>query len=102
MKTVLRLIPDYHVFPLGAITPHGYESLDGPELGLSPQLIEDITAWGDEFTAVLHRGWQSKEARKNFAATGYRLVDRLRAETKGKYAVEYFDEDLGREVTIAG
>lgn len=88
---------DYGCFPLGA--PDG--NLEYDALSISPELVDDLQRWADEYDAILvwddpaSSGFATQELQDQFVVTGRALARRLAYELGPNFVVVYFDDNTG-------
>lgn len=85
MKAI-RLMADYHSFPLWAEPPDEPRNIDPSELPISDTLCKELLAWADDFDNTLNlkdpsaSGFPSEQARARFTIIGRDLAEKLRCE----------------------
>jgi hypothetical protein len=97
----LKLMADYHAFPVWYVDHCMGTSVSPDLLGLSASLAHDLQAWSDEYTEAMYAA-PSLDSPK--AATladscdgrGRALLVRLREELAGGYVVGYVDDANAR------
>jgi len=79
----IELAPDYSAeLPLWGDDGHGWGMLAWQDTKFSPQLLDRIVAWQEDFDANFHweKGWRSAEARDGWASQAEELAADVRAE----------------------
>lgn len=93
MKTI-KLMPDYHCYPLWDMTPYKYCDLDPQKLPISRPLQIQLMDWAKVYDETLNieypvdSGFSSVDTKNAFEAEGARLANRLRDELGPELTVE--------------
>lgn len=94
--TELRFFPEYECYPLWVSKPDGGEdNLDPTDLGIDPELAQDIVGWSDEYDALFDPEdfgkplFDDPVAEAAFADRGRELAGRLAQALGGRYSVSY-------------
>lgn len=103
-STRIKLMADYGTHPLWALDDHLYGQIDPDALALSPQLTDDLKAWGDAFSKSIDyddapRSLWSEEQHKHHRAEGRDLAQRLADERPDKQIV-YVELETGYDVEV--
>jgi len=103
----LKLMTDYHCFPLWETSPD-FGEVDPRSLPLSEALIERLDAWKAVYDSILNiddpakTGFESDEAEVAFEKQGVDLWLELRSELGSAYTVSYFSTLQGRVIDDPG
>ena len=97
MVRILRLMSDYHCFPLWEYTDDGdlYDNVNPDDLPLTNELKSALHAWADAYDRTLNQeyppesGFASPEE-EAFEAEGRRLWRELQAQLGPEYKVVYY------------
>ncbi len=101
MSKVLKLMPDYHCFP---VWKAGGEvgNVDPDDLPLTGDLKAALRAWAAAYDATLNQeyppdsGFASPAEEEEFEAEGRRLWRELQAQLGPEYQVVYHSQREGR------
>ena len=101
MSNRLKLMTDYHCFPLWGDTEEGYNR-DPNDLPLADELKSALHAWAASYDRTLNddyppdSGFPSPREEDAFEAEGLRLWQELQAQVGGAYEVVYYSWRLGK------
>ena len=94
MADRLKLMSDYHCFPLWAMPGN----VDPDDLPLSDELKSALHGWAASFDRTLNHdyppdsGFADTQDEEGFVSEGLRLWQELRRELHGLYEVVYFSQ----------
>ncbi|MBK0422452.1 hypothetical protein JD292_10250 [Leucobacter sp. CSA2] len=89
-------------FALWMSGKYGYGNLDGHEIGLSAELVQDLCEWGDRADAVFPADDPASfELSDGFLQEGYELAQRVRAELPAEWVVTAWNPVLGSNVELS-
>ena len=94
MRTI-KLMADYHCYPLWEASPGEVGNIDPYTLPISATLQSHLLAWAAKFDATLNMddplssGFQSRTEAEDFKSAGMALVEQLRMELGSEYKVVY-------------
>ncbi|WP_336985140.1 hypothetical protein [Asaia sp. HN128] len=97
---VIKLMPEYECWPLWYTGPEKFGDIDPRSLGLSDNLVKEISGWAKAYDATLNHEYppdsrfNSREDAISFVNNGFLLQKKISEELSGKYHVEY-DCDIG-------
>ena len=67
---------------------YGFHNLDGHEIGLSPDLVRDLSAWGDAEDAIFNgEDPPNSPSTDGYLEKGFALAQRVRAELPAEWVV---------------
>jgi hypothetical protein len=97
VRTILKLMPDYHCFPLWKA---GGEigNVDPDDLPLTSDLNAALRAWASVYDKTLNQeyppdsGFISPDKEESFETEGKRLWNELQAELGDAYKVVYYSQ----------
>ena len=104
MSKQLKLMSDYHCFPLWEIGEDGKENPDPNELPLSDELKSALHRWSMSFDETLNddyppdSGFARREDEEAFESEGLRLWQELQTQLRGTYEVVYYSQRLARVI----
>ncbi|MGH1525047.1 hypothetical protein ACRAWC_13805 [Leifsonia sp. L25] len=88
-------------YPLWLDGKYGIDSVDGHEIGLSPELVRDLRAWSGSADAQFNADDPpSSTVPANFLEDGFELAKRVRAELPAEWIVTSYDPRARRKVTL--
>jgi hypothetical protein len=96
MKKILRLMTDYHCFPLWESIEGGVKNWDPEELPLSDDLRDELKEWAETYDATLNvddpleSGFKSTEDAEAFESRGRDLWRELQQQLGYDYEISYF------------
>lgn len=106
----LKIMAEWCAHPVWFFNPYTHDvttAVDpaSPELGLSPELARDLSAWQDEWDATLDNAdpvpaFPSEEAGRRFDERGWELARRVRREVPADWDVSYLSHLTRREVFL--
>jgi hypothetical protein len=94
----IRVAAEHGCWPLWWEQPYDMGNVDPEELGLSPQLCQDLTTWSDAFDATANdvdaskSGFASSNEEAAFHQRGRQLTARLQTELSNVAVVRYENE----------
>jgi hypothetical protein len=97
MARVLKLMPEYHAFPLWEEREDGAGNVSPDELPLSPELRAALADWAAAYDGTLNQdyppgsGFASPAEEEAFEAEGRRLEKELQAQLGPAYRVVYYN-----------
>ncbi|PXX34939.1 hypothetical protein [Undibacterium pigrum] len=83
---MIKLMPDYHCFPLWEASPGQVGNIDPSSLPISDELKSLLSLWAREYTQTLNNedplnsGFENTDREQDFIATGEKLAVRLQME----------------------
>lgn len=89
----IKLMPDYHCFPLWRIDDDICCNIDPYSLPISNILAEELIKWANEYDETLNMndpvnsGFENTEKEQAFIDKGNNLFKRLKHELRGQYTV---------------
>lgn len=106
-KTIIRVMTDYHCYPLWLTYPDGELDNVAPEsLSISHELANSLNRWADEFDAILNEedpassGFATADAERSFNDQGRRLAERVAREVGPEYKVTYHDILESKDISV--
>lgn len=94
MRTI-KLMADYHCFPLWEASSGEVGNIDPYTLPISDTLQSKLLIWALKYDATLNMddplnsGFPSSQAADSFKSEGIELVEQLRTELEDQYVVTY-------------
>lgn len=95
-KPAIKLMPDYHCWPLWHHGGDQIGNIDPREIGISSGLADDLERWADVYES--HLNWSdpastkwTKEEEAQFDLEGRQLCRRLAAEAGDRFSFFYFE-----------
>ena len=91
--TLIKLMADYHSYPLWEASPGQVGNIDPNSLPISKLLREQLLDWADVYDKTLDiddpaiSGFSSVEAVNAFKAQGMNLADQMRGELGPEFSV---------------
>jgi hypothetical protein len=104
-KPAIKLMPDYHCWPLWHHGGPQVGNVDPDELGITEGLAAKLRAWAATYDSHLNltdpasTTWTTEEE-KLFDEEGRRLWRELAAEVGDRYSVFYFDAQTATCVSL--
>lgn len=97
----IKLMTDYHCYPLWGMDSDNIGDIDPAELRLSDQTVARLTAWAKIYDGILNQDYPpdsgfATAAAAAFEREGVALWQQLRQELSGEYEVWYRSDRLGR------
>jgi len=98
MSSHLKLMCDYHCFPLWDMQEGCYQNIDPESLPLSDELKSALDRWAASFDGILNQdyppdsGFATPQDEEAFEAEGLRLWQELQRELRGLSEVIYFSQ----------
>lgn len=89
----IKLMPDYHCYPLWREDDYNFDNIDPYSLPISKILASDLIQWAKEYDATLNiedplnSGFENMEAELSFRNKGENLFERLKLELGNKYYI---------------
>lgn len=89
----IKLMPDYHCYPLWGMDDDNWGNIRPSALPISKALAEDLMQWAAEYDATLNgddplnSSFSSAQEEWRFKDQGEKLLDRLRLELGNNYTV---------------
>ncbi|GEM48192.1 hypothetical protein [Deinococcus cellulosilyticus] len=96
-KPLLKVMTDYHCWPLWISTPQDYFNVEPQDLNLPPELSQALIDWATDFDDILNMddpassAFPSPEAEEAFVVLGMELARQVKALLSERYEVMYFD-----------
>ena len=91
---IVRLMPDYHCFPLWEGSPGSVGNIDPRTLPISNDLASDLLEWSAVYNTTLNMddplssGFPSEIEEARFKKMGYKLGERLQHELENEWIVD--------------
>lgn len=89
----LKLMPDYHCYPLWGVDDDNWGNIDPHTLPISARLTDDLIQWASEYDNTLNMedplnsGFKNKEEELSFKNKGEKLRKRLESELGNNYSI---------------
>lgn len=106
-KASIRIMADYHCYPLWLTYPDGELDNIAPEsLQISRELANSLDRWADKFDAILNdddpasSGFATPDDEHSFNDQGRRLAERIAREVGPEYDVTYRDILESKDISI--
>ncbi|MGV9294169.1 hypothetical protein [Amycolatopsis sp. NPDC003676] len=107
----IKVMAEWSADPLWVFDPYAHDVTTpvdpaSPELGLSAELARDLSAWQDEWDAMMNHddpassAFPSAEAERSFDERGWELARRVRREVPAEWDVSYSSHLSSREVFL--
>lgn len=95
-KRNLRLMADYHSYPIWEDSEHGTSNVNPVDLPISSELRDDLNKWAKQYDDTLNQddplqsGFPTPEAEADFKNEGVTLLDKLKIELGEGYSLSIF------------
>lgn len=89
----IKLMPDYHCYPLWEDSDNNFENIDPYSLPISKILANDLIQWAKEYDTTLDiddplsSGFKNTEEELSFRHKGENLFERLKLELGSQYSI---------------
>ena len=107
-KPLLKVMTDYHCWPLWISDGPDYFNVEPRELGLPEDLCQALIQWSDQFDAILNEDdpassdFSTPEAEQEFVALGRALARTVKSFLQDRFEVMYYDMEQTRLVPVDG